>query len=531
MPGASLSRLNEMSPTADKADRDALMRNGPSAPAFGYRRLVLVLCAVALGAYHIFATSVMFPVPGGDAVVFVPAAINLKAGRGLSNFLWTGRHRFVEHPPLFQMVVSAGMWKSDTRTAFIVLAIFNALTLALYAAILGAAKFAQKLIASAAGFAVLVSSLFAIAFLIFTASGRPETLSTLVLILAMAAVTWLPQKRWPICLGIAIGVAAAFHPTHGVFIACLVVITFLLTAPVGQAIRKMMLAAAIALPLFWILLSLGPYPVEEVLRTLSWHAALAAGPDYRLSTLALYYLKLAPWSGVYLLGLALVLVWCGIHFWSGAEDRMTRWARLAGLLLTGFVFWYFSIRRPNASYYLIMLAPALAAGALYLFGVRNGAGDRRLAALPLLILAAFFSIFSLCLARDIALFVDYRTDAVSFAEARRDFDNLARSTDQVISVSESLWVLADEFDRISIVERGTASGDLMVLQQTQRGSLSPPVIPGYRLLSQRFIAHPPKWFGLPIARTTPGYSFAVFAREGALGENRPRASGAQNDDS
>jgi hypothetical protein len=132
-----------------------------------------------------------------------------------------------------------------------------------------------------------------------------------------------------------------------------------------------------------------------------------------------------------------------------------------------------------------------------------------------LILAAFFSIFSLCLARDIALFVDYRTDAVSFAEARRDFDSLARSTDQVISVSESLWVLADEFDRISIVERGTASGDLMVLQQTQRGSLSPPVIPGYRLLSQRFISHPPKWFGLPIARTTPGYSFAVFAREGA----------------
>ena len=84
---------------------------------------------------------------------------------------------------------------------------------------------------------------------------------------------------------------------------------------------------------------------------------------------------------------------------------------------------------------------------------------------------------------------------------------------RVISVSESFWVLTDEFERIRIVERGTASGDLMVLQQTQRGSLTPPVIPGYRLLSQRFISHPPKWFGLPIARTMPGYSFAVFARK------------------
>ena len=33
----------------------------------------------------------------------------------------------------------------------------------------------------------------------------------------------------------------------------------------------------------------------------------------RLSTLAFYYLKLAPWSGVYLFGLLLVLIWCGIQ--------------------------------------------------------------------------------------------------------------------------------------------------------------------------------------------------------------------------
>ena len=481
--------------------------------ACGYRRLILLSCAVALGAYHIFASAAMYPVPGGDAVVFMPAAINLKAGHGLSNYLWTGRHRFVEHPPLFQMVVSACMWKSDTRTAFIVLAIFNALTLTLYAAILGTAKFAQE--ADRFGRGLYRFGLFSVCDRFFDlhrvgAAGDFEHPDTYPgdrrgHVVAPEMLAGLPgncdrcRRR---------------HSSHARHIHRL---------PGGDdipahrsraaGIRKMMLAAAIALPLFWLLLSLGPYPVEEVLRTLSWHAALAAGPDYRLSTLVVYYLKLAPWSGVYLLGLSLVLVWCGIHVWRGADDRMTRWARLAALFLAAFVFWFFSIRRPNASYYLIMLAPALAAGALYLFSLRNGPEGRRLAGSPLLILAAFFSIFSLCLARDIALFVDYRTDGVSFAEARKDFDRLVRSTDQVISVSESLWVLADEFDRISIVERGTASGDLMVLQQTQRGSLSPPVIPGYRLLSQSFVSHPPTWFGLPIARTTPGYSFAVFARE------------------
>jgi hypothetical protein len=501
-------------------------------PAFGYRRLVLLSCAVALGAYHIFASAVMYPVPGGDAAVFMPAAINLKAGRGLTNSLWAvhpdpmGQHRFLEHPLLFQMVVSACMWKSETRNAFIVLAIFNALTLTLYAAFLCTAKFARKLIASAAGFVVLLASISALAFLIFTdAGGRPEALSTLILSLAIAVVTWLPQKCWPVCLGIALGVAAAIHPTHGIFIACLVIMAFLLTAVVSQAICKMIFAAAIALPLFWILLSLSPYPVEETLHAVSRHAAFANGPDHRWSTLAAFYVKLAPWSGLYLLGLSLVLVWCGIYFWRSTEDRMTRSARLATLLLTAFAFWFFSIRRPNASYYLMMLAPAVAAGALYLFDVRSTIRGRRLGALPFWILAAFFGIFSLCLARDLALFIDYRTDGVAFADAQKDFDHLVRSTNQVISVSESFWVLTDEFERIRIVERGTASGDLMVLQQTQRGSLFPPLIPGYCLVSQHFISHPPKWFGLPIARTMPGYSFAVFVREVSRRENSPPTSG------
>ena len=56
-------------------------------------------------------------------------------------------------------------------TAFIVLAIFNALTLTLYAAVLCTAKFARELIGSSAGFILLAASLFALAFLIFIACG------------------------------------------------------------------------------------------------------------------------------------------------------------------------------------------------------------------------------------------------------------------------------------------------------------------------------------------------------------------------
>jgi hypothetical protein len=494
------------------------------ASAFGWRCLILLSCAIALGAYHIFASAVMYPVPGGDAAVFMPAAINLKAGRGLTNPLWeaepdpTGRHRYLDHPALFQMVVSACMWKSETRNAFIVAAIFDALTLALYAAILCSAKFAQRLISSIPGLVFLASSIFALAFLIFTDMGRPEALSTLILCLAIAVVTWLPRKAWPVCLGFAVGAAAAIHPVHGIFIACMVGMAFLLTAPLPRAVRETMLAVTVALPFFWVLLSLSPYPLSETLRTVARHGALANAVDYPMSDLFVFYLKLAPWSGLYLLGLSLVLVWCAICFCGPLQDRITRSVRLGALLLTTFAFYFFSIRRPTASYYLVMLAPALAAGAVYLLDVYTGRRGGRSAALPLRISAVFFSIFSLCLARDVALFVDYRAEGVSFADAQRDFGQLVRSTNQEISVSESLWVVADEFERIRIVEHGSVSGDLMVLQQAQRGSLSPPVIPGYRLLSQHFVSHPPRLFGLPIARTMPGYAFAVFAREASSGE-------------
>ena len=44
-------------------------------------------------------------------------------------------------------------------------------------------------------------------------------------------------------------------------------------------------------------------------------------------------------------------------------------------------------------------------------------------------MAALFGIFSLFLARDVALFVNYRTDGVSYRDAQKDFGDLMRSND------------------------------------------------------------------------------------------------------
>jgi hypothetical protein len=241
------------------------------------------------------------------------------------------------------------------------------------------------------------------------------------------------------------------------------------------------------------------------------HAAHANFADYRLSTLVTYYGKLAPWTGLYLLGFSSVLLAAGVHLYRTAPDRAARVARLGTLLLAAAAFWYFSVRSPNKSYYLLMLAPAVALTALVLLD-RSTVASRRAVTFPLAIAAAFFGLFSLFFVRDAALFANYLNHGVSFFDAQAEFRSLPQTSEK-ISVSESLWVLADDYRRIRRIERGSASGDVMVVQQSQRQSLVPPSFPGYRMVSERFVSRRPTLFGLPIGRTMPGYSFAVYEKD------------------
>jgi hypothetical protein len=145
---------------------------------------------------------------------------------------------------------------------------------------------------------------------------------------------------------------------------------------------------------------------------------------------------------------------------------------------------------------------------------RTATSQVRAAILRVFVVAGFGAFFSLWLARDVVLYANYRSKGVDFDHARSQFGNLLHgSPPHVVSVSESLWVLTEDFRRIRIVERGTASGELMVVQQTQRQSFVPPEFPGYRLVSHSFVPQSPTCFGIRVARTMPGYAHAVYQRD------------------
>ena len=419
-----------------------------------HRRAILILCAAALATYHLVAAHWMYPVTGGDSVTFLPPAINLKAGHGLTNSLWhvnpdpLGKNRFLEHPPAFQLIVSTCMWRAETKNAFMVLAIFNALTLSVYVAFLCTARMARELMDSVPGFFLQLLSLPALAFLIFNSSdGRPEAFSALLVCLTVGSLVWLPQKWQVWWFGLAIGTAAAVHPTHGIFLACLVVIGLLLQRNLSLAIRDMFLAALVAIAIFWLFLNLGPHSMRETLHAVSRHASeefgrlgwstfftpiisgSRRGPGYTCSPVH------SSWD------------WALPTLGELRQTERPGSLRLA-LALMAVVFWYFSIRSPNKSFYLTMLSPVLAAGGIYLFQASEGWRSRGLTAAIVWIATRFSAEFQSLLARDAALFANYKSHGVSFADAQREFLKLERSTSHEIHVSESLWVLADDFERI-----------------------------------------------------------------------------------
>jgi hypothetical protein len=49
-----------------------------------------------------------------------------------------------------------------------------------------------------------------------------------------------------------------------------------------------------------------------------------------------------------------------------------------------------------------------------------------------------------------------------------------------------------------------------MVQQSYTGLTSPPVLPGYRLVENRFLSHPARLLGIKVSNTVPGYGYAIY---------------------
>ena len=105
---------------------------------------IIIISGIISCIIVIISANFMFPIPGGDAEAFIPAAVSYSNGVGLKNIIYQlsydtdilNQGRFCQYPPLFPWVVGALMLDSTTKSAFFILGLFSSISICLFTFIL-----------------------------------------------------------------------------------------------------------------------------------------------------------------------------------------------------------------------------------------------------------------------------------------------------------------------------------------------------------------------------------------------------------
>jgi len=244
-----------------------------------------------------------------------------------------------------------------------------------------------------------------------------------------------------------------------------------------------------------------PYPIfdwiEGVRRHSKMHLALPMGQGFVATWLTRPELPL--------LGLSFGLL--GV----AAVTRITLVARslershliVFGLLLVLFSagFIRIAILKTEASYNnAVVWVPLLAC-----LGLSGNPGRRRswLVVLALVLPAMGIARSSVILAGQ------FDSRAVGFREVR---EKIREMTPLGCAVSPGLWMAVDDVTKVTFTNPADPQQRFFVRQETNTGQSYPTDYPGYELLDNRF-APGIKVFGLPLARTSGGWQFAVYEEQ------------------
>jgi hypothetical protein len=496
-------------PRGDPVRRpDRVLRHAPAVLAGGIGLSFLIFAGHA------------YPVPAGDAQAFLPPAILLEAGGGLRNPVSaltrqvdpTGGDRYLQYPPLFQVTLTALMTEPSPRAAFLALAALGALDL-----ILAFLLFRRTVAPGArdhpwaAPLAVTAATAATATLLLGQQTGRPEGLATFWVLLGTHVFLSRGPAAWPV-YGLLLGLLGATHPAGGFLAGLLLAAAILAFQPrLGEALRPLAGAAVLALALFALILHLGPWGLAETLAGIVRHADLALAGRDSTESLRTYWITNA---GATFFALPCLLLLAILPAFLARRRPDAHPLFLPAVLLLAGAAWTLSLRAPELAYNLQLFAPLVFAGNLR--AAFGGAPRRRLLQG---ISAGVHGLAAAGYVRGLILFYFFLSTGVSLDEARREFARIARTARIArppVAVTSSLWVLSEDYALLRALPAATPAeripGDLFVVQQSYSGLREPPALPGFHLVEEHFVGDACRLFGIEIARTVPGYGFAVYAR-------------------
>ena len=496
----------------------------------------LLLCLVI-----VVESSHQYPVMDSDATWFWPPAISYARSHALINPLTTqfdpaGQGRLVYHGFLSEMVEGSVSVPATYTALRTVMTVILLLTLALFLVYLTQEATRRKPGLSAWDAWLLVACLGA--FTTYSDDlGRPELFTTLLLLAGLLLLKKLPERWEALCLGVTTGLAAAANPLPGILIFLIACVFLCLKHPAGRAMTRLVSAGLLAAVVFFSCFLIYPYPFRD------WVAGMLLNSRYQMirpdTGGGFYYLFLFPnrtfLGGILILALCAAVVqwkrcWRKIEFKGGA---------ILFTVLLSLVIWKTSLATPVRAYGLIALSPiAFALIVRWFDDLRlprasagagltvQGQGSVRLSQRGLAAKWAsaaiifLISLGSIGYLREVAALPTFLRSGLPYSVARRDLMRFRAQHPGKIGITGGMFTLTEDYANIGAYRdtldnaTGLQAGDFdyLMVQQTYRGQLLPPFIPGYRLMFSNFSFVQARLFRLKLGNTPQGYNYAFYEK-------------------
>jgi hypothetical protein len=389
----------------------------------------------------------VFPPPRGDAIGFVPAAIEFRAGHGLVQPIYPlyltaadGSSRLSYPLPLFPWLVAALMPANGPRAAFEVVALFRVLSL-----LAAAALFLRAAGPGARGFGVSAAacgSLVGMCTSGMPTEGRPEALGVLVVLAATGVCLLKPERPRILELGVLLGLMGVAHPVGAIYLGLALGVRAAAQAPWKRAAGNFLAIGALSLAVAAAITALSPHGLVETLRATMQRVPVGITSSWSQYEWSYWLLAgRSSFSGLLLVAAAAVGAIELIRIGRGiaAPALLAAFA----LALTAAVA-YTSLRVPARNYNLLMFSPLL-----YALLIRWVAEGRSRLGAALVI--AIIWLTGAGFARDALAFPAFLAHGTGLDEARAAYARILGDRPGV-SVLGSGWVLSDDYQKFQVPE-------------------------------------------------------------------------------
>ena len=478
------------------------------------KKRVLFLFACIVAAILVLYAYFIFPIPGTDSMVYIPAALLYAKGQGLANPLYyvthitdlTHTNRFNYYVPFqAQLLGLLSHILPGVRTIFLFCALFSVTSLLLFA------RHLSRLLQSGTSLWIAAACSLSVTYMgmyLLPTTGRPETLTSFMALLVYLA--WQRRRALPVGVIDAVVVVLCGLMLATQLLSCffcfLVFVTFdlLETGHVLKTVVRNILRFAGILLVGALAIAWSPNGFQATVQGISAHAHHVLGRTDKSISLFLYYWVLYPFNfgflAIFLCGAVFYVRMLAARLRTATRPQMVLVLLLQGILIVGGVKFviYASPAVYNATQFVLPVA-AFVLGQIALLKRPQFAAS--------VVLLTFIA-GSLIFARSVYLFQDYMADGKTYDNARKEVKQIAAQYPGVY-ISMGLWCLFDDPNDVKIFEPSLVKkGDIIIVEQANHPF--PDIIKGKTTTLYDWSTKERRTFmGIPVTNRPQGYSFVV----------------------